>query len=761
MKTKFYDFTLDTNMQTLHFDDGEIKKEIELTNINFQVLLFFINHPNQVINKDQLINEVWAGKLVTDNSIDQSISKVRKSLADFDDRVVIKTVYGKGYEFVPENIETDHEDQSTATKNPRKFNSKYALVTLAVVSLLLFWLYTPFVINEPKANKQSPVIWLNDENESDWLDQSSHQLINQIFLQNSQNYLLDSNNKPSKLSNQQYVENYWRINPDLQVISSTMNQQDDVYTLRVQVTTKAGDVVQQFTDSNLLKILTNANQWLSENSDLSIQQQTQQKFLPNDPHVIELHMRALHAYGNGELDQALNYAQLATDKEPSFGLAKLNLAQVLYAQGNNEASLSTLDEIKNLPNYAQLTIAEQALRGDILDTSGQHEEAVRIYQKLLDQFPEEADRKLLPVKFNMSYPLNTLHRYDEALTILDEAVLVLHDQFDLGLLADVLHRKGSILLQVGRTAEAKQAANTAYQHYNNLSDLMGSGKVSGLLARIANHEADYELASDYLQQSLGIYRHAEFPLGVGATLNELIYVQMSNGLLNDAWTNTLEMRQIAQDIDYFSMLMAAQQFEVEISRTREQWLQTEAALAEYFRLSTDNNFSRGLFKHQLFELDLALDQKQVDRAKPIITAIQKHIDTSNEIRLQPRLNVSKSKILFFEGQSNEAIQLINQTKSLAQETQDYETIHDANNLLLDHFIEQENNQAAMSIINEVEQMKSQPLPHPYQLLKSKVYLLTGDHQTAIKWANSCKNKANELWMPRDEAYLSNLIKNLN
>ena len=65
------------------------------------------------------------------------------------------------------------------------------------------------------------------------------------------------------------------------------------------------------------------------------------------------------------------------------------------------------------------------------------------------------------------------------------------------------------MLQVGNTAAAKEAANLAYQHFNNLSDLMGTGKVIGQLARIANHEADYQLASEYLQQSLGIYQYAE------------------------------------------------------------------------------------------------------------------------------------------------------------------------------------------------------------------------------------------------------------
>ena len=405
MKLKFFDFTLDTDRLTFFHQS----QEIEITKINYQVLLFFIEHRGQVVTKEQIYQAVWQDKVVTDNSIDQSISKLRKSMADHDDRVVIKTVYGKGLEFVPAVTEID-EDESESIDVPQKKSTKRWIWAALVFMLLLFWQFAGDLIEQPKASKHSPVIWLSNENTSDWLDQSSQQLLNQLFDLSHDNYLIDTEKKPKQLSNTEYVENYWRINPEIEVIKTDLVTESDVYTLNVEVATQSGVVTGRFTGINLLKILTESNQWLIENSSLSDKNSNNQNHLPHDPHVLELHLRSLNAFGKGELDQALNYAQLASDQEPSFTLATLQLAKVFYAQGDNEASLNALDQVKQSNLYTELEIAEQSLRGDILDTSGRYQLAIETYQKLLEKYAEEDQTKLLAVKFNLSYPLATEQR---------------------------------------------------------------------------------------------------------------------------------------------------------------------------------------------------------------------------------------------------------------------------------------------------------------------------------------------------------------
>ncbi len=66
-----------------------------------QLLSFFCRHPGELLTKDQLIEQVWLGRVVSDNAISRVITKLRKALGD-DPKVprYIATLPKKGYKFV-------------------------------------------------------------------------------------------------------------------------------------------------------------------------------------------------------------------------------------------------------------------------------------------------------------------------------------------------------------------------------------------------------------------------------------------------------------------------------------------------------------------------------------------------------------------------------------------------------------------------------------------------------------------------------------
>lgn len=750
MKLQFYDFILDTDRQTLFHS----KTEIEITKINYQVLLYFVEHQNQVVTKDQLIDNIWQDKMVTENSIDQSLSKIRKSLAKYDDRVIIKTVFGKGLEFTApvEKIDTSSTDIHS------KINKSKSLFLVIAGLLVIFstGYYGSHILSETKANNQPPILILNNNNNSDWLNLSSRQLFNQLFSNSQYNHLIDNDSKPDQLSQSEYISNYWRINPNLEVVLTEVSENDTGYTLTVKISKKQGDVSETFQDKELTTLLTKANKWLVSNSSLRDTNNEFEYLLPEDSHVLELYMRGLDSLDKGELEQALNYTKLAKDQEPEFILAQLQLADIQSRKGDNQQAVEILDRLKNMPHYSKVQLSAEMLRADILDTAGEYQKAIETYQHLIANYGQQNPKKILAVKYNLSFSLASELKYEQALTQLDDILIALQDHSDPKFMADILHKKGSILLQIGRTAEARELANKAFKQYNDLSDLMGSAIVNILLARIANHESDYDNATYFLKQSINIYRHANYPLGVGATLNELIYTLMVSGQFDEAWTHMLEMKQIAMDIDYFAMLMAAKQFEIEISRARKQWAQAEAGLDDYLKLSTEENFTRGLFKHKLFGLDLALDQEQPTRAQNYIDQIQEHIDKSGENRLQPRLNFQQARLYFLQDKDAKALQLLNENKASALATDDMETIHEINNELLRHYIKSGDYEAAQKIITAIDKNPNKPLDYPYLLLKSKILYGLGHKQQALNLAESSKAQAHEFWQAADEQYLKSL-----
>ncbi|MFS0672591.1 MULTISPECIES: response regulator transcription factor [Ornithinibacillus] len=80
-------------------------QEIKLTKHEFNLLYYFMENPNLVISRENLINQLYpyADKLVLDRTIDAHIKKLRKKIEEdpaTPKRII--TVRGMGYKFVKE-----------------------------------------------------------------------------------------------------------------------------------------------------------------------------------------------------------------------------------------------------------------------------------------------------------------------------------------------------------------------------------------------------------------------------------------------------------------------------------------------------------------------------------------------------------------------------------------------------------------------------------------------------------------------------------
>jgi DNA-binding winged helix-turn-helix (wHTH) protein/TolB-like protein len=73
--------------------------EIELRTQSFAVLSHLASHAGRLVSKDELFDAIWGDTEVTEDSLVQCITEIRKALGDADHRI-IKTVRGKGYRFV-------------------------------------------------------------------------------------------------------------------------------------------------------------------------------------------------------------------------------------------------------------------------------------------------------------------------------------------------------------------------------------------------------------------------------------------------------------------------------------------------------------------------------------------------------------------------------------------------------------------------------------------------------------------------------------
>lgn len=74
-------------------------REVPFPKKEFEVLLFLVRHPDRVITRETLLNEIWGRNVfVVDRTVDVHIRKIREKLGKHAD--LIETVKGVGYRFV-------------------------------------------------------------------------------------------------------------------------------------------------------------------------------------------------------------------------------------------------------------------------------------------------------------------------------------------------------------------------------------------------------------------------------------------------------------------------------------------------------------------------------------------------------------------------------------------------------------------------------------------------------------------------------------
>src|SRR5580704_6627036 len=66
----------------------------------FDTLLYLVEHPNRVVEKDEFLGAVWPGRFVDESNVGQTIFALRKALNDAgEDENFISTAPGRGYRF--------------------------------------------------------------------------------------------------------------------------------------------------------------------------------------------------------------------------------------------------------------------------------------------------------------------------------------------------------------------------------------------------------------------------------------------------------------------------------------------------------------------------------------------------------------------------------------------------------------------------------------------------------------------------------------
>lgn len=79
----------------------------------FELLAYLADNPDRLVTKDELIEKVWGGRIVSDAALASRIKSARKAIGDDGEQQrLIKTVHGRGVRFIAK-IEAEHGAAAT------------------------------------------------------------------------------------------------------------------------------------------------------------------------------------------------------------------------------------------------------------------------------------------------------------------------------------------------------------------------------------------------------------------------------------------------------------------------------------------------------------------------------------------------------------------------------------------------------------------------------------------------------------------------
>src|ERR671929_204777 len=77
----------------------------------FEVLAYLVQHRDRVVPKEELMDNVWGGRFVSETAVTSRIKQARQAIGD-NGRAqrLIRTVHGRGYRFIAPDLETRMHD---------------------------------------------------------------------------------------------------------------------------------------------------------------------------------------------------------------------------------------------------------------------------------------------------------------------------------------------------------------------------------------------------------------------------------------------------------------------------------------------------------------------------------------------------------------------------------------------------------------------------------------------------------------------------
>lgn len=469
---QFREFRLDVAERTL-LKHGE---SISLTPKVFDLLTVLVKKNGHLVDKDELLNQVWEDAFVEESNIARAIHSIRKTLGEDKKNKFIETVPKKGYRFVAEveklngnghylkkdsNLEKFENQNSSLTEektnqsisqnaannqnkisNSERINVRnWAFGSFLVLAVLttVFWMTQNYQASsgnlEPKSIAVLPLKPINVKNRDPIYELGiAESLILKLSSVDNFNVRPLSAVRPYQELEQNPSEAGKELDVNL-VLSSNYQLVDGKILVTSQlINVKSGSIEEVFRSeksaSNMFIMqdeiaLDIGNKFLSRFGNKNNNQKTKRG--TSNEEAYRLYLQAIFIFEQADktdLSKALVNLERAIELDPNYTKVYISLAQVylyskqkgfdLSSETSYEKAKSTIDKALKLePNSADA----HATLGMIHFSKGEFAEAETKFKKAIQLDPNSA-----AARAGYSHYLSVQERFDESIREIKKAV---------------------------------------------------------------------------------------------------------------------------------------------------------------------------------------------------------------------------------------------------------------------------------------------------------------------------------------------------
>jgi len=485
---RFSRFTFDSLTDRLQGPEGEDSLRPQTA----QLLMLFLDHPQRLLTKQEIIDALWGGDVINEQALFQGINQLRKALGEnAQSPKFLKTIPRKGYCWICD-VEQVHLEKDPPPRvhvpqdgDEQPMRSRSWLPPLIVIAAgLLVWILNPWKNTPPQSSptRLALVPFLNQTGDPDmnWIELGLMEMV-QRNLKAVAGIASVPTDRVLKAMKDQAL-NRRSVDPAQQkklseilsvawVIHAKLSREDDLFSCRITGVSREQTPWEiNLKGPGLPELAQPIAEAIAQKLNITQDDVASEHGHTDDPFVNRSFAQGLQAFIQGRDTQARPYFEICVNRRPEFLPANLYLARCYLIAGDLDRAEAIVDLA--LPKAKQngqrsLQADFTELRADLLDIRGQSVEAIAHYDDAVSIYREigvptqeammRTSRALLHEK--LARPEAARADYQAALELYAQANDAYGQAEVLGYLASLAHDSGQIdqslaFLQQSKTASA-------------------------------------------------------------------------------------------------------------------------------------------------------------------------------------------------------------------------------------------------------------------------------------------------------------------